>query len=124
MTAGTLLGRYREESSRGELPAECPAVVLDRSARLVLHLAGTQPGALHWAHAGAGKKGEETDRLRVKLELTAERPCLVHGNGATKGRMPDLWKMWSRHEDEKARPVAHRQAARRKQLLAALGRRK
>lgn len=90
---------YYHEYINGELPPSCPPLLLDRSARLVLHLAGTK-----LPHLEYGLDGD--DFVRARFNGTGQRPCLVHGNGATKGRMHDVWRRWTSHEEAKAKAHA------------------
>ena len=75
---------YYLEGLNGELPAHCPPIVLDRTGRFLIHLAGVQHTRLKWLPR----------QQRVTFTDTAEQPCALHANGPAKKALKPIWHWW------------------------------
>ena len=64
------------------LPPECPRMILDRRAELVMHLA-KQGDKLHFS----------TER-RATFTRTSARPCVLHANGPSKAALKSMERWW------------------------------
>ena len=81
---------YYLESLNGELPATCPPIVLDRTGRFLMHLAGVQNQRLKWSRSQLNG----SEQPRVTFLDTGERPCALHANGPAKKALKPIWHWW------------------------------
>ena len=81
--------QYYLESLAGELPTECPPMILDRKAQWVLHLSHVSRTSLNF-----NRGDQQSSSPRVAYRPTHERPCVLHSNGPAKKALRAIWRWW------------------------------
>jgi len=85
---------YYLEYLAGEHPSACPPVVLDRSARWLLHLAGVPATSLAFSKGKTQPANPSQHAKRVLLRETGQLPCALHANGPSKSALKPLSEWW------------------------------
>ena len=80
---------YYLEHRKGELPASCPPIILDRAGRCMVHLAGVSQRSLKW------------NATTPRVSFNGEQPCVLHANGPAKKALKSIWRWWENPGGEK-----------------------